>query len=569
MTTSKSFRDIKNVAPYGKPKTKITSGKANRSRKVSIFNTVKTLINKSFDSLTSGNEECDKPEQDIKTNVSMVPGGFFEEGNRSIHNNNNSNNNKNGDDDSMIASSQTDQNDNNETDGDVSMANISNIKLANFFRQKGDNPLTDIEMEGVMSLMRKSSMPQLPSHNHNHHDMANSTFTSLNPTEENVSFDTSSNNNKVFKSSRILSTSSNANTTNHNNTASGFKVPQFMPKYDSSNNTMGSRISSINSTTSTRRVFDYSGMKSPYRKTVIFKYPSHRRSVSTPHPQITKPIAKSSQTKKNSNGQRMTNVASALVTLLENNNSNNNNNNNTIISSLNTSNDNKEQDKSRTITEESKSLANPYSSIIRKPQQLHQLVPLEKKAEREPVTKQSDDVVPPAAPVVSSANITISSTYKPARSSSLRSNVVVADIGEAKEPKKEDTEEKGETQPKPIVAQNSSFAFTFGNKDTSKDEKKSEEEIKSSFSIASRKDTPAVKAAPLFSIPIPKKNNDNEKEIKKEEKENNNDDGVTINNTTITPSKYNFEFETPAKSGIDASQIDDSKMNQFKSMFVF
>lgn len=564
MTTSKSFRDIKNVAPYGKPKTKITNEKSKRSRKVSIFNTVKTLINKSFDSLKAGNdEESHKPEQDNKTNASMVPGGFFEEGNRSIHNNSKT-------DDSMIASSQLDQNENNEnneTDGDVSMANISNIKLANFFRQKGDNPLTDIEMEGVMSLMRKSSMPQLPSHNHNHHDMANSTFTSLHPTDENASFDTlSNNNNNVFKSSRILSTSSNANTTNHNNTANGFKVPQYMPKYDSSNNTMGSRISSINSTTSTRRVFDYSGMKSPYRKTLIFKYPSHRRSVSTPHPQITKPISKNVQSKKSTNGQRMTNVASALVTLLENNSSS---------PSVNTTNDIKDQDKSITITKESKSLANPYSSIIRKPQQLHQSVPLEKKNESAPVTKLSDAAVPPSAPVVSSANSTISSTYKPTRSSSLRSNVVVADVEETEEPKKENVKQSDEPQSKPVVPQTSSFAFTFGNKDKAEEEKKSEEEVKPSFSMASEKRAPvlaASTAAPLFSIPIPKKTNGDKEINKEEEKEtsnNNNNDDVIMTNTTNTPKIYNFEFETPSKSGIDASEIDDSKVNQFKSMFVF
>lgn len=549
MLNSKSFREIKNVAPYGKPKTKITNDKNNGKRKVSIFNKFKTLINKSFDSLKSDDEDSSS-HRDAKLNAPMVPGGFFEEGNRSIHNKTN---------DSIIASSQIGQQINHdETEGDESMANVSNAKLASFFAQKGDAPLTDIEMEGVMSLMRKSSMPQLLSQNN--HDIANSTFTSLQPTDENAfmhNFDSPSHNNKVFKSSRILSTSSNANTTNNHTIINGFKIPQFVPKYDRTTDSTGSRVSSINSTTSTRRVFDYSGMKSPYRKTVIFKYPSHRRSVSTPHPHVSKSISsKTSQNKKSNNGQRMTNVASALVTLLENNN-----NNNTATNGSNNNNSNGE-DKSITITKQSKSLANPYSSIIRKPQQRQQFVNLEKKNEPRLVTKQP---VAPATPIVSSANTTITNTYKPARSSSLRSNVVIADDEENKKKEKEVEEKKQEAEP--IVPKSASFGFTFGSKDKTNEEKKSLEEVKPApFPVANKKPATAS-APPLFSIPIPKRKNDNEKNI--ETVETKQDDDVVMTGSTDTTSKYKYEFETPTKSGIDASQLDDSKVEQFKSMFVF
>lgn len=504
MLNSKSFRDVKPVAPYGKPKSRTTSKgtheKSTPKRKISIFNRAKSLLKKSIDTLSGGEKVSPLQSNTSETSSANVPGGFFEEGHRSISSTSFLQNN---------IETQDKEQEQGEDEDENSIANKSNAKLAEFFHEKGDSPLTEIEMEGVMSLMRKSS-----SLSHNHITSRRHSHATLTKDADISQSSMINDTNPIFQKSRVLS-----------NSSTSFKVPQYIPKFDQSsstnnNNNNGSlRSTSMVSSRSTstrqglkRRIFDYSGVPSPY-KTVVFRYPSHNRSVSTPlhndkinktSTNVTKPIA---QTQK-----KMTNVASALVTLLEN------------------SKDKLENDKIK-INPKSQKLANPYASIVRKPQQQQQMIstspttvapapvsvetPLEPKIDVTLTERKKDDILPPPSkkitPVVE--------------------NLV--------------TLEEKVTIPKPktAVPSQSSFAFTFQNK---------KPEVKKPAVKKPEVPIPVVtpKVAPAFApAPAP----------------------VTIPTPTPaqTTDKYSYDFETPKESHIDASTIDETKVDQFKSMFVF
>lgn len=599
MLNSKSFLDVKSVAPYGKPKTKITS-KNNNKRQVSIFNKLKSFIDKSIHSIRStsveeskkkdtNNSNSDRHELTNVASPIFVPGGFFKESNTksilipSPRSNNNDDN---------ISNKEKNEHDSECENNDISMVNISNAKLADFFAQKGDEPLTEIEIEGVMSLLRKSSMSHLSNSNKN--NMFNSTFNSPFQDKNNNGNNNYfyNNTNQIFNKSRILSTSSNFTGNNSvndndndvgNTTIKELKVPQYVPDFDTPKpnttiltaNNPNSRISSISSNrSSVRRIFNYSGVRSPYRNTVIFKYPSNHRSLSTsnvnPQSQQIKSITKPSQTKKTKR-PKLTNVASALVTLLEN----------TSNSDGKNINQTRDEEKNDTliISQESKNLANPYSSMVHKHTQQKQFINSEKKEDLKSETKQTNFEKPsttienntPTTTTTSIANhnnntnsstVNFINTYKPTKSSSLSTNVVIADKvnnGNTKEP-----EEKIKDTKRTIIPQTSSFTFTFSNANDKNEDKKA---FTSNEILSSSSSTPIT---PIFSTD---KNSSNSTAAKftilhpsKTEEEETGQTNVKVEENT---NKYQYKFSTPAKSNIDVTTIDESKVDHFKSMFVF
>ncbi|SCV00459.1 LANO_0F06964g1_1 [Lachancea nothofagi CBS 11611] len=121
---------------------------------------------------------------------------------------------------------------------DFDEANASNSALATFFREKGGKPLSDVEYEGVMSLMRKgrevSSDP---------YPMSEFTAEASHMQEEHSA---------VLKSATYARDAS-------------VKTPSFIPKYDDISDTANSSLRSISSTSLKKaRVFDYSNLPSPY-----------------------------------------------------------------------------------------------------------------------------------------------------------------------------------------------------------------------------------------------------------------------------------------------------------------
>ncbi|CCK68985.1 FG-nucleoporin NUP60 KNAG_0B05520 [Huiozyma naganishii CBS 8797] len=565
---SKSFRQWNSVAPYRDPVVKVTN------RKPSFLSKMRTLFKsghgegeehssvKRRSGLSQGDE-----------NVAQVPGGFFEVDQRSLDEfKSNSRVSSRGagmsmTEDGSRVSRTADDTQLRQEQGDESEANVSNAKLANFFAEKGDVPLTDIELEGVMSLLQKSKK----------FESRNSSF--ANATAPVISKDDHYTPDRLFKNNRVLSTSSTmAN--------SSFKVPTFTPKYE--NQTGGSRNYSLRSissaagsdasNTSARRVFDYSGMPSPYRA-VVLKYNSatkkcprnkdvRRRSMSQlEHGSVKTSKQNNSVTKmaRQKPEKKLSNVASALVTLLDNND---NNANTTVTTNTTTT---------RTQNGTSQ-LANPYSSYAHKHKPLPPLLD-DKPSEQPqktglslpppPPIKENVDTIdvkaPPPGPITSSdlAERPTGSTdtkqdtasaleqervklHQPVRSSSLRSNVVVAPTP-ATEPVTKKTQQVKPVA-KSVAPSTPAFSFGFGKSEATTP-------FKPLPMAAPVEDTkkPAVAALPLA-------------ELKKPEPT------MSKSAERISPAEqeeYTFDFDTPSSSNVDVSGIDDTEVDKYKSMFVF
>lgn len=453
---------------------------------------------------------------------------------------------------------------NDEAD-DTYEANVSNAKLAKFFSEKGDQPLTDMEKEGVLSLLKKTNTLGFErSLSHRESDSMNTSI-NLKSLED-------------FESSRILKAS------NTSTRIASFRPPTFIPKFDdtmASNNTTNS---SFRSTASRRRVFDYSSMPSPY-KTTVYKYSAigSRRNTAKPSSEmgslrnssITKPTSSSSH-------KKMTNTASALLSLLDN----------------------------QPILEGTSSkLANPYSSHVDQLNHERNANPNVKNSVVQEPVLQYDQVEQEGTIDESKSkkrasynslksNDSTSQTvtfnkYKPARSSSLRSNVMTADISPEK--KTEVIKTSFETAPfnsQPQIPTNNSNdigveitapvkSFSFGKTNVSEKPKIS------SLSFADRNlDKPLsivdnAKTCNKNSIP----KIDDVKPISSsfpfskpfEEKKTaetstgliHSSSNVNQNITNSMEDEYTFDFGNPIASNLDPSSINENKVKEFESMFVF
>lgn len=158
--------------------------------------------------------------------------------------------------------------------------NISNAKLASFFKEKGDRPLSEMEIEGVISVMKKCR------------SVSSTPYTSRIISESGSARD-----NKILRSkSEAVGTP--------------LRAAQYNPKFDETsfaNSSLRSARSSV-----TRRVFDYSKLPSPYRTTVYKYSAAGTKPKSAPANDNKNKVSRNRTTPK-----KLSNTASALISILD------------------------------------------------------------------------------------------------------------------------------------------------------------------------------------------------------------------------------------------------------------
>ncbi|QHS71439.1 FG-nucleoporin NUP60 [Saccharomyces paradoxus] len=285
--------------------------------------------------------------------------------------------------------------------------NVSNAKLATFFSKKGNEPLSEIEIEGVVSLLQKSSKSMITSEREQKSAEGSNVDQSL-----------------ILKES--------------GSTPIGLSnAPTFNPKYDTSNASMNTTLGSIGSR---KYSFNYSSLPSPYKATV-YRYSAAKKipdtyTANTSTQSIASAKSVRTGVSKSAPTKKISNTAAALVSLL----------------------DEKDTKRNNAASE----LANPYSSYVsqirKHKRDSPNAVPRQEDSQEstvkpllengpeqveEPMKQVYVTKISPSAPSKDSFT-----KYKPARSSSLRSNVVVA----------ETSPEKKENVGKPP---SSTFNFSF------------------------------------------------------------------------------------------------------------
>lgn len=405
------------------------------------------------------------------------------------------------------------------SDRDESLtADISNAKLADFFAKKGGDPLSEMEMEGVKSLMRKA----------NRFSKSSGRNSSINTTlDPNNSMDLAYS--RVLKNSRVPSVG-----------VPTMGAPTYVPKYDDSFGSHSAANTSNRTTSSRRRVFDYSSLPSPY-KTTVYKYSAADKShVSNRDSKSSS--ASQSMVLKPSSGKKMSNTASALVSLL-----------------------NSENPKSET----SHHLANPYSTHVNQIRKYKKSFPaFSPKQEtsmpaplKSSALQELEQAKVQVNPDVSAKQQNSLEKYKPMRSSSLRANVMKAN----------ESPEKKQFEPVPTMPTSSKFNFQFhGNQDSG-----AEKHSQFQANIQSEKKTDI---RPTFSTnrfqqkkyDLPDNNSDGDITIGKQQpsidlpKIDSTEPIVSVNNEIPE-----FEFGKIPKSNVQPSVIDEQKVQEFKKLFVF
>ncbi|CCD27074.1 FG-nucleoporin NUP60 NDAI_0J01820 [Naumovozyma dairenensis CBS 421] len=468
--------------------------------------------------------------------------------------------------DSLIISSQLSNHKSNSADtedrnqsSDVS-ANI-NYELADFFRRKGATPLNFIEARGVLSLLEKSTGSIKPS--------GESSFITIPP--EDV---------ETAELPSILKASNKSSTPN-------FELPSFTPTLDTSNGHHGSTATRSHSS-SMRRVFDYSRIPSPYR-TTIYKYNNQtsegsditfgRKSEPTKSRSVTKPRKT----------PKLSNTASALISLLDTENSE---------------------------TKALSQIANPYSSSIvehrrpKKESSTKLVIPAKTEIETVPekenrnsesifLSQKEDKNISETISIPKRGNKNVKNNqvekpeavsssnslnmYKPVRSSSLRSSVVVADN---ESPKKET--EGGNVKISSPNPPKAAFTFEFGEPEKSSEPEETKSELAKKFAITSQgnktqgpepllsKDHKAD--AEIFKetneidiVGVPQDNKEAKSGTLASAKVNapHKDLFPTLSAAVDTKEEEMFDFGTLPPSSTDQQAIDEEKVEAYKSEFVF
>lgn len=130
----------------------------------------------------------------------------------------------------------------------------ANDVLSSFFKEKGDRPLSQIEYEGVMSLLEKSRANTTLPLNDEQHTVLKS------PTRE-PSF--SQHNNTTFSNQRVLK-----NTSMYDGANATFAAPDYRPLYQ--NFGENPRVAPV------KRVYQFSGLPSPYKTRI--RAPGQRKT---------------------------------------------------------------------------------------------------------------------------------------------------------------------------------------------------------------------------------------------------------------------------------------------------
>lgn len=543
----KSYSRGQATAPYRGPL------KSQKVTKPSFFNKLKRILDRKTDFIASGLHASQHPgiytSTSGKTDQRManIPGGFFSPDNSNTVLHLPKRQRAEPRDFSSASVAESHYSMGSEAADENRSADISNAKLADFFRGKGDQPLSDMEMEGVISLMRKSSTAQS--------SRRGSIANSINQAKDYTDLGTS----RVLKSSRAPSLTS-------------FRAPSFVPKYDISSGSHSTANTGLRSASGRRRVFDYSNMPSPYR-TTVYKYSAAdnkelsitEASSSAPIVATTKnPAQEDSFSSFGGEHKRLSNTASALVSLL----------------------DEAAPDQQQLPSR----MANPYSSHVRTYKKvLGGTIKRERVIEHKD-KKKTDDLARTQHETTSSEWLPkqVQSSldkYKPVRSSSLRAGIEIGDHSSKSESNTEDALKELPT---------SRFTFNFNNvveKKESNEHKGRADEVKPSFEF-SKFENPLSSSHKLF--------NDLEQQSNSRSSIRNSNNGISKDpnryslaaantqvaddsspcNSVSTPkisfkkpviSKVNekFDFGSPFLSNLNTDGIDDDKVKQFRSSFIF
>ncbi|AAS53368.1 AFL004Cp [Eremothecium gossypii ATCC 10895] len=433
------------------------------------------------------------------------------------------------------------------SDGEEDEPNISNAKLAQFFREKGDAPLTEIEYEGVMSLIKRSQS------------------VASTPDGKNILP-------KEVSELRVLRSTSDT-------TYTPLRAPSYTPKYG--NIALHNTNSAGTSTPPTRRrVFDYSRLPSPYR-TTVYKYSAAKVPSQGTTTRKTSENAVSKPVKSTHAPKKLSHTASALISLLDG-------------------------EGKADISESSAyaSLSNPYSSHI---SHMHRGRPSSAAKTIEPSTKpvntETTPITSTALEELSNAKQAVPphatqpvSGFKPSRPSSLRVEVTV--------------EKSPEKSPRQPVPQSSKFNFSFQkpkdhNVDTLSEKPHTIPDATSTFSFQplAKVEESNTHGATLNG---PMENNISGSSLqsngsfnfsngiqkvsqvhKSEDKHNTTsrtpfafsfskpdlpkDDSSFAENTAASAEAvpFHFDFGTLPVSGIDPSSVDEEKVKRLKSTFTF
>ena len=504
---NKSYRE--QSAPYRKPISTRTN------EKVSMFGRIKRSIfgNKPLVNSRQDIRHVDNRRQRVISSTS-IPGGFFD---------------ANASDVSIVQEEEASKNYKAPESVNNSIADIStssNAKLANFFAQKGNVPLSEMEMEGVMSLMRQGKSANGDLAEEIDDSLINGTMRST----ANNHRDDDRRENSIMK--RL----------DQSRQHSSFKMPSFNPKYDHStmtidrnlrsSKTMQRNTSFASTASSTRRVFDYNSLPSPY-KTVVFKYKGHSNEINKREQAQTKPIGKIEKKAK-----KVSNTASALLSLLDHTQTIDSKEDD-IISLANPYANNiipriREKEETRPVEPEVSKMDTP----IQLPKRQNVVESLPKKDETLP--KKSSESLPKKDETIGGLNgFSSQKTYKPNRSSSLRSTVTIASP-EKEHSKGKEAEPSTKPEEKIIVPQTSTFSFNFTKANDSTVPKKAD---------TSNIFNGVEKPTKLFNFDTTKK--------------------VDAAVSVPPVSKYEYDFPTPISSQCDSSNIDDAEVEKYKSLYIF
>lgn len=536
----KSLRRASATVPSAPYRKQIIS---NAHNKPSLFSKIKTFFTQKDSARVSPrNNVANKQPRNESFNrrISSMPGGYFHSEispdstvNRSVVV-------------SAVGEARNDIENKEEEYDETHETNISNAKLANFFSKKGNEPLSEIEIEGVMSLLQKSSKSMITSEGEQKSAEGNNIDQSL-----------------ILKESGSTPISiSNA--------------PTFNPKYDTSNASMNTTLGSIGSR---KYSFNYSSLPSPYKATV-YRYSAAKKipdtyTANTSAQSIASAKSVRSGVSKSAPSKKISNTAAALVSLLDENDSKKNN--------------------------AASELANPYSSYVSQIRKHRRVSP--NAAPRKEISEEETTVKPlfqnvpeqgeepmkqlnatkisPSAPSKDSFT-----KYKPARSSSLRSNVVVAETS----PEKKDGGDKPPS---------SAFNFSFN---TSRNVEPTENAYKSENApSASSKEFnfTNLQAKPLVGKPkteltkgdstpvqpdlsvTPQKSsskgfvfNSVQKKSRSNLSQENDNEGkhisASIDNDFSEEKAEEFDFNVPVVSKqLGNGLVDENKVEAFKSLYTF
>ncbi|SSD62203.1 uncharacterized protein SCODWIG_03965 [Saccharomycodes ludwigii] len=232
-----------------------------QTKKKSIFASLKSLFEIQRNKVVADNKKEKVKKLDYNNNNLLVPGGFYTgdyatplqpiEVVNSIKNDTVVNNMDHGHENDSYASIHEDP-------------DTSNAKLAKFFQEKGKEPLSEIELEGVLSLINKSRKVLVKKGEEaidNHSAML------------------CDNKSAVLSSTRRSS-----------------EVPEFTPNYDPN-------LKHVQSLPYKKRIFDFSVVASPYKLNGIYQ------------PKITENTSEE-QEKTEVKGKKLSNTATALINLL-------------------------------------------------------------------------------------------------------------------------------------------------------------------------------------------------------------------------------------------------------------